>query len=68
MKSVVVFLLCAILSLQAQTFEVTEPTIAVQQKTLAEGRVTSNALVQRYLDLIAALNQSWPTLCFHSLA
>jgi Asp-tRNA(Asn)/Glu-tRNA(Gln) amidotransferase A subunit family amidase len=46
----------------AQFFEVAESSIAAQQKAMAEGRTTSRALVQAYLDRIAAFDQRGPRL------
>lgn len=40
-----------------QVFQVTEVTIAEVHRAFLEGRVTSQALVQRYLDRIAAYDQ-----------
>jgi len=60
MKSAAALLLCVLLN--AQTFEVAEATIADQQKAMNEGRVTSKALVQSYLNRIAAFDQRGPRL------
>ena len=46
----------------AQTFEVAELSIAAQQKAMTEGRVTSKALVQAYLNRINAFDQRGPKL------
>ncbi|MCX6613274.1 MAG: amidase family protein [Acidobacteria bacterium] len=62
MKSTAALLLCALLTLQGQTFEVAESTIAAQQKAMTEGRTSSKALVQSYLDRIAAFDQRGPRL------
>ena len=62
MKSTAALLLCALLPLQGQTFEVAESTIAAQQKAMSEGRVTSKTLVQSYLNRIAAFDQRGPRL------
>jgi len=43
-------------SARAQIFEVAESSITNQQKTMTEGRVKSKALVQAYLDRIAAFD------------
>jgi amidase len=56
----VVFLLLH--SLHAQSFEVAEASIADEQKAMTEGRVTSKALVQAYLNRIAAFDQRGPRL------
>ena len=54
------FLYSAILSsARAQTFEVDESSIADEQKAMAEGRVTSKALVQAYLRRIEAYDHAW---------
>jgi amidase len=62
MKSGVALLLCFSLQLQSQVFEVAESTIGEQQRALTEGRITSKALVQAYLDRIAAFDQQGPRL------
>ena len=62
MKFTVALLLYAWLALHGQTFEVAESTIAAQQKAMAEGRITSKALVQVYLNRIAAFDQKGPRL------
>jgi Asp-tRNA(Asn)/Glu-tRNA(Gln) amidotransferase A subunit family amidase len=46
----------------AQTFEVAESSIADEQKAMAEGRVTSKALVQAYLNRIEAFDHRGPRL------
>ena len=61
MKSVVLVLL-TVLAAGAQTFEVAEASIADEQKAMAEGRVTSKALVQAYLKRIEAFDQRGPRL------
>ncbi len=66
MKNVRHFLLCLLLiggkeCIQAQNlaqnFEVAEASIAEEQKAMAEGRVTSKALVEAYLTRIAAFDR-----------
>ncbi len=47
---------------QAQDFEVVEATIGGVHDALSTGRITCHALVQRYLDRIAAYDQTGPTL------
>ncbi len=47
---------------QAQGFDVVEATIASVHEALATGRLTCHALVQGYLDRIAAYDQTGPTL------
>jgi Asp-tRNA(Asn)/Glu-tRNA(Gln) amidotransferase A subunit family amidase len=54
----VVCLVCA----HGQSFEVAEASIADEQKAMAEGRVSSKALVQAYLDRIAAFDPRGPRL------
>lgn len=49
-------------ALRAQTFEVAEASIADEQKAMAEGRVTSKALVQAYLNRIQAFDHRGPRL------
>jgi Asp-tRNA(Asn)/Glu-tRNA(Gln) amidotransferase A subunit family amidase len=49
-------------SMHAQAFEVAESAIADEQKAMAEGRITSKALVQAYLDRIAAFDRHGPRL------
>ena len=61
------FLFCILLiatapGIHAQAFEVAEASIADEQKAMAEGRVTSEALVQAYLQRIAAFDQHGPHL------
>ena len=46
----------------AQTFEVAEASIADEQKAMTEGRTTSKALVQAYLDRIEAFDRRGPRL------
>jgi Asp-tRNA(Asn)/Glu-tRNA(Gln) amidotransferase A subunit family amidase len=46
----------------AQIFEVAEASIAAEQKAMTEGRVTSKALVQSYLNRIEAFDQHGPRL------
>ena len=46
----------------AQTFEVAESSIAVQQKAMTERRITSRALVQAYLNRIEAFDVHGPKL------
>ncbi len=55
------FLLFCVLA-QAQVFEVAESSIADQQRAMTEGRVTSKALVQAYLNRIQAFDQKGPQL------
>src|SRR5215472_6991589 len=43
--------------LRAQSFEVAESSIADEQRAMAEGRVTSRALVQAYLHRIEAFDR-----------
>jgi amidase len=67
MKNAKRFLLCALLtvgtqSVHAQAFEVAESSIADEQKALTEGRTTSKALVQAYLDRIEAFDHRGPRL------
>jgi amidase len=61
------FLLCAgliasVQSARGQSFEVAEASIAEEQKAMAEGRVTSKALVQAYLNRIDAFDHRGPKL------
>jgi len=49
-------------ALRAQAFEVAESTIAEQQKAMADGHVTSKALVQAYLARIEAFDRRGPRL------
>ncbi len=46
----------------AQSFEVAEASIADEQKAMTEGRITSKALVEAYLNRIAAFDQRGPRL------
>jgi len=64
MKTAGRFLFCGLLtaSVHAQTFEVTESSIAQEQKAMTEGRVTSKALVQAYLNRIEAFDRRGPRL------
>jgi len=67
MKTARRFLLCALWIVRsqcayAQSFEVAESTIAEEQKAMTEGRVTAKALVQAYLDRIAAFDHRGPRL------
>ena len=61
-------LLCLLLSpplapvSAAQSFEVAEASIAELQRAMTEGRVTSKALVQAYLDRIQAFDARGPKL------
>ena len=48
--------------IRAQVFEVAEASIAAEQKAMAEGRTTSKALVQAYLDRIQAFDHAGPRL------
>jgi amidase len=52
----------SIARLHAQAFEVAESTIAEEQKAMASGRTTSKALVQAYLERIAAFDHRGPRL------
>src|SRR5579864_6340362 len=61
------FLGCLVLfahaqGIRAQAFEVAEAAIAEEQKAMTEGRVTSKALVQAYLNRIEAFEQRGPRL------
>jgi amidase len=47
---------------RAQSFEVTEASIADEQKAMSEGRVTSKALVEAYLKRIEAYDHQGPKL------
>ncbi len=51
-----------LIALCAQGMEVAEASIADLQKAMTEGRVTSKALVQAYLNRIAAFDQRGPKL------
>ena len=67
MKTARSFLFCALViahaqSTRAQSFEVAESSIAEEQKAMTEGRVTSKALVQDYLNRIEAFDQHGPKL------
>jgi len=67
MKTARCFLGCALLTLcvqcaRAQAFEVAESAIADEQKAMTEGRTTSKALVQAYLDRIEAFDHRGPRL------
>ena len=67
MKAAFCFLVCALWiagpqGLRAQKFEVAEASIAAEQKAMAEGRTTSKALVQAYLDRIQAFDHAGPRL------
>jgi Asp-tRNA(Asn)/Glu-tRNA(Gln) amidotransferase A subunit family amidase len=62
MKAAGILFLFALRFTQAQTFEVAEASIADEQKAMAEGRVTSKALVQAYLNRIQAFDQKGPHL------
>jgi len=46
----------------AQVFEVAESSITDEQKAMTEGRITSKALVQGYLDRIGAFDHRGPAL------
>src|SRR5579871_6071434 len=54
--------IASIQRIHAQTFEVAESTIAEEAKAMSEGRITSKALVQGYLDRIAAFDHHGPRL------
>ncbi len=62
------YLVCCLLAIvarqavRAQTFEVAEASIADEQKAMAEGHVTSKALVEAYLDRIQAFDHRGPRL------
>ncbi len=62
------YLVCCLLAIAArqtvlaQTFEVAEASIADEQKAMTEGRATSKALVQAYLDRIRAFDHQGPGL------
>jgi amidase len=67
MKTARRFLLCALCIVRAQcayaqVFEVTESTIADEQRAMTEGRVTAKVLVQAYLDRIEAFDHRGPRL------
>jgi len=67
MKTARYFLFCVLLiaraqSLHAQAFEVAEAAIADEEKAMTEGRITSKALVQAYLDRIEAFDRHGPRL------
>lgn len=57
MKIAVIFILGGWMAVFAQSVEVAESSIADLQKAMSEGRVTSKALVQSYLNRIAAFDQ-----------
>jgi hypothetical protein len=65
MKAAKRFLFCAVWiarsqSVHAQAFEVTESAIADEEKAMTQGRITSKALVQAYLDRIEAFDHRGP--------
>jgi amidase len=67
MKAAKRFLFCAVWiarsqSVHAQAFEVTESAIADEEKAMTQGRITSKALVQAYLDRIEAFDHRGPGL------
>jgi amidase len=62
MKAAGVLFFCALLAAEAQTFEVFERSIAEEQKAMTEGRVTSKALVQAYLNRVEAFDRKGPKL------
>lgn len=67
MKAVGSFIISLIFFAQApcvrsQSFEVAEASIADEQKAMTEGRVSSKALVQAYLNRIEAFDQRGPRL------
>jgi Asp-tRNA(Asn)/Glu-tRNA(Gln) amidotransferase A subunit family amidase len=62
MRSAGIVLLLVLPALHAQSFEVAEASIADEQKAMTDGRVTSKALVQAYLNRIAAFDQHGPRL------
>ncbi len=62
MKTRTCFLFCALSiaraqSVHAQAFEVSETAIADEEKAMTEGRTTSRALVQAYLNRIEAFDR-----------
>ncbi|MEO8028411.1 MAG: amidase family protein [Bryobacteraceae bacterium] len=59
---IAILILGAWMSVSAQTMEVAETSIADLQRAMSEGRVTSKALVQAYLDRITAFDQRGPRL------
>jgi amidase len=61
MKRAFALLLFAAIA-RAQSFEVAEASIADEQKAMAEGRVTSKALIEAYLKRIEAFDQHGPRL------
>ena len=64
MKTGVCFLAASLLApcAFAQFFEVAEASIAAEQQAMTEGKVTSRALVQAYLNRIQAFDQNGPKL------
>jgi Asp-tRNA(Asn)/Glu-tRNA(Gln) amidotransferase A subunit family amidase len=67
MKTAERFLFFALLiaraqSVHAQAFEVTESAIVDEEKAMTEGRISSKALVQGYLDRIEAFDHRGPAL------
>jgi len=62
MKTAGCFLFFALFFPHAQTFEVAEASIADEQKAMSEGRTTSKALVQAYLNRIEAFERKGPRL------
>lgn len=67
MKTAQRFFFCVLViahaqSADTQSFEVAESSIADEQKAMTEGRVTSKALVQDYLNRIVAFDQHGPKL------
>ena len=67
MKTLNYFLLFALSiaraqSVHAQAFEVSESAIADEEKAMREGRITSRALVQAYLNRIEAFDRRGPRL------
>jgi len=62
MKSGSLLVFLFLQAIHAQSFEVAEASIADEQRAMAQGRTTSKALVQAYLDRIQAFDQRGPRL------
>ena len=62
MKAAACFLVLLAAHVRGQTFEVAEASIAGEQKAMTEGRITSKALVQAYLNRIDAFDHRGPRL------
>jgi amidase len=62
MKSGSLLVFLFLQAVHAQSFEVAEASIADEQRAMAQGRTTSKALVQAYLDRIQAFDQRGPRL------